>query len=196
MSSELRQRIFLFARVAAGLLAVVFLFTVVDRAGGAHKSTAVPTPSATHAVATPTNAVPTSTLPAAVPATTLCQAVPTLVQFAVQTLYLPLPDHGINVSNSVIVNQPAPTQALARQLCALPPEPARSASCAAPAGHWTQFIFAAASNEYWTVWADSGGCMAVLGVGTQTRTATPDKRLWATVVADVRHGVPLGSPVG
>lgn len=191
MGSDLRQRMFLFARVALGVIAVGYLLTLAARTGGGHKSTAVPTASPTHAVATPTGAIP-----APVPARTLCQAVPSLVQFSAQALYRSRPDGGVNVSNSVMVNEPAAARTLARQLCALPPEPADRASCAATAGHWTEFIFAAASSEYWTVWADTGGCMTVLGVGTETRTAAGDKRLWPSVVADMRDGVPLGSPVG
>lgn len=191
MGPDLRHRISLLARIGAGLLAVAYLLVLSSRGGSGHRSTAVPTPSPKRAVATPT-----AVLPAPPPARTLCQAVPALVQFSVQTLYLPLPDGGVNVSNSVTVNEPAAARTLARQLCGLPPEPGNPASCASPAGHWTQFIFGSASNAYWAVWVDSAGCMAVLGAGTRTRTALPDKRLWPTVVADLHDGVPLGSPVG
>jgi hypothetical protein len=194
MGSDLRQRIFLVARVAAALIAVGYVLTIAARAGGGHQSAAVPTASPAPASPTQAVATPTGVMPAPVSPKTLCQAVPSLVQLSVQALYLPLRDGGVNVSNSVTVTGTAVVHALARQLCALPPAPADPAACAASTGHWTQFIFSAADAAYWTVWADTGGCMTVLGVGNQARTAAPDRRLWSTVLADVRQGHRLGSP--
>jgi hypothetical protein len=201
MGPESRQRISLVARVAAGLIAVGYVLSLAARAGGGQHATDTATPSPTHPLvtATPSLALPApapTIAPAPVAVTTLCQVIPSLVQFSVQALYLPAPDGGINVSNSVTVTTPALTRGLARQLCALPAAPASAASCRGGAGHWTQFIFSAADGGYWTVWADTGGCGDVLGVGSQTRTAAPGGRLWSTVVTDLRAGHQLGSPAG
>ena len=116
----------------------------------------------------------------------LCQAAPSLVRFSVQVLGPPRQGGAINVSNAATVTKAAQAQSMADQFCALPMLPAKADSCSGSGGPWFQLIFAAADGEYWTVWAASGGCEQVIGVGDETRTAMPaGSHLWATLRADL-----------
>jgi hypothetical protein len=197
MDSELRQRSLLVVRVVAVLLGVTVLLLLATRSGSGQKDTAAskatPAPSATHATA---KAAPIATTKAVqVPAgQTLCQAVPDLDMVSLQVLNPPAPSGAINISNAVIVTKLPAVEAIARQLCALPPLGANPKSCFARLGMtWLQLIFGTAAGSHWTVWTIDSGCMEVIGVGNQTLTAMPDKQLWPTAFADLSVGRPLTS---
>jgi hypothetical protein len=200
MDSELRQRGFLAVRVVAVLLSVAVLLLLATRSGGQKDTVAsktTPAPNATHATAKATaKAAPVAT-PRAVQVTagqTLCQAVPRLDTLSLQTLNPPAPSGAINISNAVIVTKLPAVEAIARQLCALPPLGANPKFCLASRGvTWLQLIFGNVTGGHWTVWTINGGCMQVIGVGNQTLTAVPDKRLWPTALADLSVGRPLTS---
>ncbi len=183
MDSDPRRMLWPLARAAVAIVAVVILLTVVDRSGTSSRDTTAKPAPAAKAAARP-----------------LCADIPDLVSLSLQRLLPPgvgtgssAHDGGVNVSNAVIVTQRSSVQGMARQLCGLPLLPANQQACLASPGDWEQFLFVAADGEYWVVWTGTGGCMAVSGIGNQTRTAVPDKELWPTVMADLRSGHELGA---
>jgi hypothetical protein len=195
MGPEPRQRAFLAVRVAAVLIAVAVVLVLAARRSSNPQDTvgakATHSPSATR---TPAGAV-TSAGPGPAQVTAerpLCQAVPSLVRVSIQVLGPPHQGGAINVSNAGTVTKAAQVQSMVGQFCALPVLPAKPESCPGTGGPWFQLIFGAVDGEYWTVWAASGGCEQVIGVGDQTRTAlSAGSRLWVTLRADLRGAQPL-----
>lgn len=198
MGSDPRQRAFLAVRVAGVLIAVAVVLVLASRTRSNPQDTvaakATHSPAATHPAARAATDGATSAVQVTV-AQSLCQAVPNLVRFSIQVLGPPHQDGAINVSNAGTVTKAAGVQSVARQFCALPALPASTGSCPASEGQWFQLIFDAANGAYWTVWASSGGCEQVIGVGDQTRTAMPaGPRLWPALLADLRDSQPSTAP--
>jgi hypothetical protein len=201
MDSDQRRMLWSLARAAVAIIAVVLLLTVIDRSGTSAKDTPsnpAPASSPAPSLSEATRAVQIAAEKAA--SQPLCKEIPDLASLSLQSLLPPgvgtgssAHDGGVNVTNAVIVTEPSSVQGMARQLCALPLLPVNPQACLASPGNWLQLLFVAADGEYWVVWTDTGGCMQVSGIGDQTRTAVPDKKLWPTVTADLRSGHELGA---
>jgi hypothetical protein len=81
---------------------------------------------------------------------------------------------------SITVANPAPAQAVAKALCALPPMPSGTINCPNDAGLNYRLSFAAGQRSFPAVTAEASGCTIVNGIGTP-RTVMKSAQFWTTL---------------